>query len=173
MEINSLFGVPAHPLFVHLPVVLTPLAALTAFVMFRERWRKSFLWVTVALSGVALLGAQLAVASGWPLEEGVESEGKALELHANLGEATRTFIAVFFLVTLALAVYELVLARRSNEKPSAPNRRIATVMTAAMVLSGTLATVWVIRTGHQGAEITWKNVGSGSGEGGESGESGE
>ncbi|MEO8323112.1 MAG: hypothetical protein ABI571_03130, partial [Actinomycetota bacterium] len=134
------------------------------------RWRKSFLWVTVALSGVALLGAQLAVASGWPLEESVESESQALELHAGLGEATRTLIAVFFLVTLALAVYDLILARRSDEKPSALNRQIATVMTAAMVLSGIFATVWIVRVGHQGAEITWKDVGTGSGESGESGE---
>lgn len=162
MEINSLFGVPAHPLFVHLPVVLTPLAALTALVMFRTRWRKSFLWVTVALSGVALLGAQLAVGSGEQLEESVR-ETQALELHAGLGEATRTLIAVFFFVTLALAVYDLILARRSDEKPSALGRQIATVMTAAMVLSGTFATVWVVRTGHQGAEITWEDVGSGSG----------
>ena len=73
-------------------------------------------------------------------------------------------------ISLGLYVTSWSCVRRSDEKPSALNRQIATVMTAAMVLSGTFATVWVFRTGHQGAEITWEDVGSGSGESGESGE---
>lgn len=159
MEIKSFFGVPAHPLFVHLPVVLTPLAAFTAVLMFRRDWRKSFLWITVALSGVALLGAQLAVGSGEELEESV-NESRALEMHADLGEVTRALIGIFFLVALALAVYEYVRGRRPENEGSGPSVFIATAMTAVMVLSGILATIWVVRAGHQGAKLTWEDVSS-------------
>jgi hypothetical protein len=30
VEITSIFGLPAHPLFVHVPIVLVPLASLGA-----------------------------------------------------------------------------------------------------------------------------------------------
>lgn len=33
MELNNLFGLPAHPLLVHLPVVMVPLAAIGALVL--------------------------------------------------------------------------------------------------------------------------------------------
>jgi uncharacterized membrane protein len=157
VEINSFFGVPAHPLFVHIPVVLTPLAALTALVVLRTSWRRPLLWVTVGLAGVALIGAQFAVESGQQLEERVR-ESSGLEAHAQLGEATRTLIAVFFLIALAFAVYEFLRERRAIGA-SLGQQRIATLLTVAMILSGALATVWVIRTGHQGAKITWQDVG--------------
>ncbi|HET7481374.1 MAG TPA: DUF2231 domain-containing protein [Actinomycetota bacterium] len=162
MEIQSFFGVPAHPLFVHAPVVLTPLAVITALFMLRPSWRRPFLWATVVLTGMALGGAQLAVGSGEALEESV-GESRGLEMHASLGEATRTLIAVFFFITLAVAAYDLFVERRA--KASATSRslppfagQLATVLTLAIIVSGALATTWVARTGHQGAKITWEEL---------------
>ena len=164
MEIDSFFGIPAHPLFVHLPVVLTPLAAMTALVMFKPEWRRSYLWVTVVLSGVALIGAQLAVGSGESLEESV-NESPALELHTDLGETARTIIAIFFVITLALAIYEYMQRRRTtSEDTSRPTVAIATVLTSLMVIAGAFATGWVIKAGHQGAKVTWEDVGSEGGD---------
>ena len=39
-EIDKLFGIPAHPLIVHIPVVLVPLAAVGAVLaLVVPRWR--------------------------------------------------------------------------------------------------------------------------------------
>lgn len=155
MEFGSIFGVPAHPLFVHVPVVLTPLALIAALAMFRTEWRKTLAWVTAALAGVAALGAQLAVGSGEELEERVE-ESRALEMHVELGEVTRTLIVVFFIVAVVLLAYLYFSARTG-----ATGGTIATALTVAVVLSGTLATIWVARAGHQGAQVTWDDIGTG------------
>lgn len=156
MEFESFFGVPAHPLFVHLPVVLTPVAALTAVVLlFRSEWRRSFAWITALLAGAALFGAQLAVGSGEPLEEAVgESEG--LERHAELGEVTRTFIAVFFVASVAVFVFDWWRARHPSEGKFIGNERIPILLLALTVVTGALSTVWVARTGHEGAKVTWE-----------------
>ena len=159
MEIESFFGVPAHPLFVHLPVVLTPLALSVAIALsFRSRWRRSFAWVTAFLAGVSLFGAQLAVASGEPLEESVQ-ESEALEMHTELGESARTLIAVFFILAVVLVVYEFWRRRRaSSDRSKWSSDRIAAGLLALTVVMGGLATVWVVRAGHQGAEVTWVDV---------------
>jgi uncharacterized membrane protein len=157
MEIGSFFGVPAHPLFVHLPVVLTPMAALVAWFMLRSEWRKSYCWVVAVLSGVALFGAQLAVVSGEELEERLP-ENPALHLHAELGEASRTLIAVFFAISLAVVLYDYIQKRRTEGASSRAKSAWAAGLTVAMILMGSVATAWVVRTGHQGAKITWEDV---------------
>ena len=57
MEITTIMGVPAHPLMVHVPVVLVPLCLIGTLLMFITRWRERIGWATVVLAGVALVGA--------------------------------------------------------------------------------------------------------------------
>ena len=56
MEITTIMGVPAHPLMVHVPVVLVPLSLIGALLMFIPRWRERIGWVTVVLAGAAVGG---------------------------------------------------------------------------------------------------------------------
>ena len=49
MDIKTLFGLPAHPLLVHVPVVLIPLAFVGACGMFWTWWRDRFGWATAVL----------------------------------------------------------------------------------------------------------------------------
>ena len=52
MELEKLFGLPAHPLLVHMPVVLIPLSGLIAIVFaFKTAWLDRFGWGLVVLSG--------------------------------------------------------------------------------------------------------------------------
>ena len=87
MELEKLFGLPAHPLLVHIPVVLVPLAAIIAIVFaFKPAWLDRFGWGLVALSGVGALGAILAAGSGEGLE-GLQNQAEtaAREDHFELG----------------------------------------------------------------------------------------
>jgi len=45
VELEELFGLPAHPLLVHMPVVIIPLAGVIAVVFaFRPAWLDRFGW---------------------------------------------------------------------------------------------------------------------------------
>ena len=52
MDIETIFGLPAHPLLVHIPVVLIPLCAAGAvWIVVWPSWRPRIGWIVVALSG--------------------------------------------------------------------------------------------------------------------------
>lgn len=162
-EIDKLFGIPAHPLIVHIPVVLVPLAAVGAVLaLVVPRWRHWALPVTAALSGIALVGVQLAIGSGESLASKTK-ETAAIERHSELADQARPFVFVFFLVAVAASYLWWRSQRetgadvedRSRTRPLAV-RALAPVC-ALSVLSGALATTWVVRTGHSGAESVWKD----------------
>lgn len=151
---ESVNGLPAHPLFVHAPVVLVPLAALVAaLVAVRPGHHRFDRWAVVAAATVALLATQLAVSSGYRLDE---AAGGAIDAsdHEALGETTRNLVALF----LAVAVATAWSARRLGET-STPRRRMLDRGARVTCLAvATLATVWLVRTGHEGARLVWETV---------------
>ncbi len=162
---NDIGGVPTHPLIVHVPVVLVPVALIAVIAYFVARpWRRPLAWIAGALSGVGALGAMLAAASGESLEERVK-ETSALEDHAELGETAQVLAVVFFIVVVALVVYQEIRSRHGDDSP--PSGKVATlasrrlVYPAIMVLlliSGGAAVVSLAVAGHAGAKITWENI---------------
>ena len=51
---DTFFGIPAHPLFVHIPAVLIPLAAVGVVIMLvRPTWWERYKWATLAEIGRA------------------------------------------------------------------------------------------------------------------------
>src|SRR4051794_39308686 len=91
MEIQSLFGLPAHPLLVHVPVVLVPLAAIGAVMLVvRRSWIQRFGWAVAAIAGVGWLGTLLAASSGEELVGQVD-RSPSLHRHAELGSNARLF----------------------------------------------------------------------------------
>jgi uncharacterized membrane protein len=163
VEISKLFGLPAHPLFVHLPVVLIPLAAVGAtLIAVRPAWRARFGALIVAAAAIGLVGIQLAIGSGEELEERVR-ESEALERHEDLAGVTRLSALVFFLVVTALVVYDR--RRRSRAvlagpgTPAAPRRsRMLVGLAALTVVTSVLATTAVVQAGHTGAQATWERT---------------
>ncbi len=54
---DTLFGLPAHPLLVHIPIVLLPLAAIGVIVMLiKPEWHRRYRWVVLAMGVVGALG---------------------------------------------------------------------------------------------------------------------
>lgn len=163
MEFSELFGLPAHPLLVHVPVVLIPLAAVGAvLIAVRPAWRARFGALVVAAAGIGLAGIQLAAGSGEELEERVQ-ESKALERHEDLAGITRLSVLVFFLVLTAFVVYDRRRTRRAlvagpgTPAASRPSR-VLLGLAALTVATSVLATTAVVRSGHTGAEATWERI---------------
>ena len=108
---EKLFGIPAHPLMVHLPVVLLPLCALIALVLaVRPSLVRHFGIPFVVLTGVSFIGTFLATESGEGLQELLNEKAAAIERHAEWGDRTRIAALVFFLLAIAF----VVLVKRSQ-----------------------------------------------------------
>ena len=195
MQINDIGGLPAHPLIVHLPVVMVPLATIGAILMVvRPSWRRMFEIPTAVLAGVAALATQLALQSGEALEEQVR-HSELIETHSSIAEQARPWVFLFAAVMVAVAAWDIVQRRRA-EPPAAhdagapvsqaggttttvterPRRlvgsRAATVavaITALGVVLGLGSTIQIYRTGHSGAKATWHDTAAGT-KGGEAGD---
>lgn len=150
-QMDTIWGLPAHPLFVHAPIMLIPLAAAGAAVVAVSRRLRDRFGVLVGLGGVgALIGAFLANGSGEEFAErlGVEV---AVEKHQNLAETTLVLTAAF----AVLALVNLATDRIHALQDSTVTASVLPVVTACL---GVLATIWMIRTGHEGARLVWENV---------------
>ena len=154
MELEKLFGLPAHPLLVHIPVVLVPLAAIIAIVFaFKPAWLDRFGWGLVALSGVGALGAILAAGSG----EGLEG----LQNQAETAAREDHFEAL-----LAVVVLRYLAGKRAagGAEPTGVwafigSKAGAIGIAVVLVLSASAATYTISKAGHQGAKISWEEEG--------------
>ena len=147
---DSIAGIPAHPLIVHIPVVFIPLTLLVAIaaVLWRSR-RRELAVVTLATATVGMLGAQLATMSGESLQEQVPGSS-VIRDHAELGEGARTLAIIVFLAAVLFAAREL-----RDRFPAA-----AVAVTAVLLGTSVAATAWTIRAGHMGAKAAWHDVGA-------------
>jgi hypothetical protein len=153
VEIEELFGLPAHPLVLHAAVVLLPLAAITTLVCAAVPGaRRHYAPVALGLALVATLAVGLAQGSGEALEEQVD-ETELVEAHTGQGERVLPWaIAVAVVAAAVMAVPAL--ARR---RPSLPARTVTAAVVAVSLVAGVGATWTVIDVGHSGAEATWND----------------
>ncbi len=171
-RMDTISGIPAHPLFVHIPAVLLPLAAILALIMLiKQAWFDRYKWVLLATAGLGALGAILAASSGESLEESIEkAEGaqRAIREHAEAGETARLFGIVFFVVVAAWIFVPMFLARRRGGSGSTIDGATGTpaqpkwmrpVIAGLVVLSAGAATITVIDAGHSGATSVWEEEG--------------
>jgi cell division protein FtsW (lipid II flippase) len=142
---DTIFGLPTHTLVVHAAVVLLPLAALGGIIMgFSQRFSVRFGPVVVTVAAVGTVAAFFSRVTG---EEFAERVGNPRE-HAEAGQLL-PFIAVGFFVVLLL----LWLLDRRGRRDLLTQIVGVVVIVAALILTG-----WTIRTGHSGAEATWKSI---------------
>jgi uncharacterized membrane protein len=172
---DTISGIPAHPLFVHIPAVLLPLAALLAiFMLIKQSWFERYKWALLGVTGIGALGAILASSAGESLQESIErKEGaqQAIRDHAQEGETARMFGIVFFIIVALWILVPIILERRaarsgsnsestgvSKGSPAQP-KWLRPVVAALVVLSAGAATISVISAGHSGAKSVWSEEG--------------
>jgi hypothetical protein len=172
---NTFFGIPAHPLVVHVPAMLIPLAAIGVIVMVvRPTWWERYKWATLGVAGVGMLGAILAAGSGESLEEAVEGTASRSMLHdhAEAGEAARTVSIVFFVVLLAaIVVMPWIVRRRATAGGASGSGSsvvgtptwLRTAVSLVLVITALGASWSVYDAGHSGAKSVWSEVKVGEG----------
>lgn len=158
---ETVFGLPAHPLIIHAVTVLLPLSAAGAVVIaLSPTWRARIGWLVVGLAGLGVVAAWLAQESGEVLEEAIEeAEGVSplLEAHTKLGDTAMFWVVPLFLVVLGFMAYHEY--RKRNSMPAlTPGAPIALALVALVVVASVATTVQVVRIGHSGAKATWEDV---------------
>ncbi len=174
---RNLFGLPAHPLLVHAPVVLIPLVTLGALlVAVRPAWRVRYGAILLGSSVVSAVLLILAMQSGEAFDEGLREVGNPVkvEVHEELAETARLFTFALVIVLAAMVVVDW----RRRSSASAPMRSLsaatpgdpemasttsglanaARVLAGLAAIVGVLATIWIARTGHEGARLVWETT---------------
>ena len=95
MDIKTIFGLPAHVLLVHIPIVLIPLAAIGALGLWWEPWRRRLGIATAIVLVAAGIATQLAISSGQTLKGQLE-ETALIRAHTHIAEDIRPFLLLFF-----------------------------------------------------------------------------
>jgi uncharacterized membrane protein YidH (DUF202 family) len=152
--LDTVAGLPMHPLVVHAVVVLVPLAAVGLIAMaVRPAFSRRFGVLVVIVAGAGALASIAAKLSGEELAERVGTP----ELHAELGD-------VMPLVALGLFVLGLVFWLVDRGIPgNKPRPGWLVVYAILLVLASAFAVYWTFRVGHSGAEATWSGVVKGTG----------
>jgi uncharacterized membrane protein len=180
--LDSLFGLPAHPLLVHIPVVLIPLGALGAVLMLWPRLRHALGWWVCAIVVVAGIATQLAISSGQSLEEYVR-ESELVREHTRIGENIRPWLLLMFLALLGVMLIDQAIRRRAASSEARPEGRdllqiAGVVLSALSIVFAGVSVYWVYRIGHSGSKAVWhqtqvkidkgeSNHGRGEGDGGD------
>jgi hypothetical protein len=147
--LDTIFGLPMHPLIVHATVVIVPTAALlVALAAINPRFRSWIGPVPALAALVSCMLVPLSTGSGEELEHRV-GRSSLVEKHAELAGTL-----IWFVIPLAVvAIVGYWLHRRG----SAGKGLVAAVAVAAVALSAaTLVDVGLI--GHSGAKASWSGV---------------
>lgn len=191
---DTLFGLPAHPFLVHIPIVLLPVAAIGVVLMvINRRWYERYRWAVLAIGAVGTLGAILAADAGEALEGRIvavvgRAKASSWEDHADLGDTAQTFAIVFFILLAAFVLVPWIMDRFGSSSPAdgpdksqndRPNpdtggvtggtsrHRVVYVVLAALAVIGAAGSVTtIIQAGHTGSKSVWNEYVSKTSNGG-------
>jgi hypothetical protein len=154
IALTSLFGLPAHPFLVHIPVVLVPLGAVGAVLMCWPRLRRSLGWWVCGLLVVAGITTQLAISSGQSLKEYV-SESQLVREHTRIGENIRPWLLLMFLALLGVMLVDRALRHREEHAGRDPLRVAGVALLALGIVFSAVSVYWIYRIGHSGSKAVW------------------
>lgn len=174
---NVYEGLPAHPLFLHVPVILIPLAVVGALVLaFRPSLFSRFGVPLAGLAVVALVGTVLTVGAGEALrvELGLVGHGgppggaaSLIARHASAALTLRRLMIAFALVTIACVLVHRVVQGQPTGRPAldrlCARLPVRLILRAAVVALSVLCGYFVFHTGDLGAKAVWAHrVGAGN-----------
>jgi hypothetical protein len=158
LALTTLFGLPAHVFFVHIPVVLIPLGVLGAVLMLWPRLRAMIGWWVCGILVVAGIATQLAIDSGQSLRQYVP-ETDLVRQHVRIGENIRPWLLLMFLALVGVMLIDRAIARRAETPTGRDTLRIAGVALSVLsIVFAGFSMYWIYRIGHTGAKATWQKT---------------
>ncbi len=156
-------GLPAHPLFVHVPVILIPTTIVAAIVvMARPRWLARYGIALASVSIVAMSSVFLTMQAGGALESALHLRGEAARLISEHSQAAHV-LAIVYVAFTALVIVAFAALRISGGRPTglaivdrllSPPSAFAALRVAVVVVA-LVAGFMTFRTGDLGAKAVW------------------
>ncbi len=156
-------GLPAHPLFVHVPVILIPVTVVAALVfMARPEWLERYGIALALASIVAMSSVFLAMQAGGALESALHLQGEAAHLISQHSQAAH-ILAIVYTAFTAFLIVAFAARRISHGRPTclaivdrllSPPAVFAGLRVLVVVLA-LVAGFFTFRTGDLGAKAVW------------------
>jgi uncharacterized membrane protein len=157
-------GLPAHPLFVHLPVVLIPVTIIAAIVFtFKDDWLERYGIALALVAIVAMSSIFLTMQAGAALRAALNLQGEAAKLISEHAQAAHILAYIYVLFTAVLIV-TFAARRISGGMPTGlalvdgplSSRSMFMALRVVLVLLAISAGYMVFRTGDLGAKAVWQ-----------------
>jgi uncharacterized membrane protein len=157
-------GLPAHPLFVHVPVVLIPTTVVAAVVfMFKRDWFSRYGIALAVVSIVAMSSIFLTMQAGAALRGELNLQGQAATLISEHSHAAH-ILAYIYVVFTATLIAAFAAQRISGGMPTGlgivdgllSGRAAFAALRVVLVLLSIGAGYMVFRTGDLGAKAVWQ-----------------
>jgi hypothetical protein len=157
-------GLPAHPLFVHVPVILIPVTVVTALVFtVRADWLSRYGIVLALASIVAMSSVFLTMQAGAALRGELHLQGPAATLISEHSQAAHV-LAIVYVAFTAVLILTFAAARISGGRPtglSVVDRLLSSssifgALRVVLILISIGAGYMTFRTGDLGAKAVWQ-----------------
>jgi len=157
-------GLPAHPLFVHVPVVLIPTTIIAALIfVIRTEWFSRYGIALAVVSIVAMSSTFLTMQAGAALRRALNLQGPAAKLISEHSQAAHILAVLYVLFTATLIVTFAGL-RISGGMPTGlglidnllSSKSLFAALRVALVVLSIGCGYMVFRTGDLGAKAVWE-----------------
>jgi uncharacterized membrane protein len=157
-------GLPAHPLFIHVPVILVPLSVLGGLAcVARPSWFAKYGILLCATAIVAMSSIFLAMQAGSALEGALNLQGPAASLIHRHSHAAH-ILAIVFVVFTAVLILTFAAHRISGGRPTGQRlvdgvlsvRSNYLVLRVALVLLALGSAYMCFKVGDLGAKAVWQ-----------------
>ncbi len=165
IRITTIYGgLPAHPLFVHVPVVLIPVTILAAIVfMVKTEWFARYGIALAAVSIAAMSSVFLTMQAGAALRAALHLHGTAAHLISEHAQAAH-ILAIVYVVFTATLIITFASYRISGGMPTGlgvldsvfASRAMFTGLRILLVVLAIGAGYMTFRTGDLGAKAVWQ-----------------
>jgi hypothetical protein len=164
IRITTIYGgLPAHPLFVHVPVVLIPSTVIAAVVfVFKREWLERYGIALALVSIVAMSSIFVTMQAGAALRGELNLQGQTAKLISEHSQAAH-ILAIVYVVFTATLIVTFAAQRISGGMPTGlaivdsllSPRWMLTGLCVVLVLLSIGAGYMVFRTGDLGAKAVW------------------
>lgn len=160
---NVYGGLPAHPLFVHVPVILIPTAVIGAVVfMARPEWLGRYGIALCLVTIVAMSSAFLTMQAGAALRSELHLHGEAATLVSEHSQAAH-ILAIVFTAFTAVLILTFATYRISGGMPTRlgivdrllASRATFNALRVLLVVLALGSAFMTFRTGDLGAKAVW------------------
>jgi hypothetical protein len=167
-------GLPAHPLFLHVPVIMIPLVSIAAVALSaRVQWLAQYGLLIATVAVGTLIATVLTMGAGTALADKLTSEGRGgggvnpsasadrpdyISQHADAARVLRILMFLFVIGLVVLVLSDRVgrgLTRLGGVGALISRRPIALALRVGVVLLAIACFIQVIRVGDLGAKAVW------------------